>query len=244
MVYVKFFLFITISSFTLFGCSSNRNVIANNSLSTIYASSKKKIQHSDFSSAIKELEIMNKLYPYCAYSQQIQLNLIYAYYKSGNFSSSKKLINDFLRLYPTSRNIDYVLYIRGLSNMESYNNLEKNFFDINKTNCDPAYARAAFYDFKKLISKYPTSQYAIDSSKRLIYLKNQLAQHMLSIVKYYSNHSADISVVNRVEKMLYDFPDTAATREALLYMKRSYQKLHLTDQAKVIEKIIIANSSQ
>lgn len=49
------------------------------------------------------------------YSQQVQLDLIYAYYKSAELPMAISAIDRFMRLNPTHPNIDYVLYMRGLT---------------------------------------------------------------------------------------------------------------------------------
>src|SRR5699024_4612528 len=96
---------------------------------------------------------------------------------------------------------------------------------------DPAYARIAFTHFAQLIEAFPNSIYATDAYKRMVFLKNRLAKYDLSIVKFYDKRQAYVAVVNRAKQMLADFPDTAATREALNYMLDAYNQLGLINEA-------------
>ena len=49
----------------------------------------------------------------------MQLDLIYAYYKNADLPLAQAAIDRFIRLNPTHPNIDYVMYMRGLTNMAS-----------------------------------------------------------------------------------------------------------------------------
>lgn len=50
-------------------------------------------------------------------------------------------------------------------------------------------------------------------------------------------------MVNRVEGMLRDYPDTQATRDGLKLMENAYRQMQMTTQAEKVAKIIAANSS-
>ncbi|MGL5297995.1 MAG: outer membrane protein assembly factor BamD, partial [Plesiomonas shigelloides] len=50
-----------------------------------------------------------------------------------------------------------------------------------------------------------------------------------------------VAVINRVEQMLRDYPDTQAAREALPLMENAYQQLGLTAEAAKVAKLIAAN---
>ncbi|MCR3756063.1 MAG: outer membrane protein assembly factor BamD [Sodalis sp. Psp] len=239
---IKYLVSAATLSLVLAGCSSSKDIIPDNPPSKLYGSAQKKLQTGNYKSAIKDLETLDNLYPFDSYAQQVQLGLMYAYYKSANLKMAQVSIDRFLRLNPTHPNIDYVLYIRGLTNMALNDGaLQQRFLGMDRSDRNPKYFHAAFRDFTKLIRDYPNSRYAIDATKRLVYLKNCLAKYMLSVVEYYSKRGAYVAVINRVEQMLHDFPDTQATRQALPYMERAYRKLQLNDQADKVVKIIAIN---
>ncbi|MBX4180977.1 outer membrane protein assembly factor BamD [Sodalis sp. CWE] len=222
-------------------CTSKRDTVSNNIVSEIYLAVQKKLEVGNYLDAIKDLKTLNHHCLVGPYAQYIQLDLIYAYYKSSNLSLAKSLTDYFLQLYPADPSIDYVLYMRGLINMALSENALQDFFGIDRFDRNPALLQEAFSDFKKLIQTFPNSQYSMDASKRLIYLKNQLAKHFLSVIKYYSRRNEYTTVVIRTKEMLKDFPDTQATRIALTHMERAYRKMHLSKQADIISKIITLN---
>lgn len=170
-------------------------------------------------------------------------DLIYAYYKNADLPLAQAAIDRFIRLNPTHPNIDYVMYMRGLTNMALDDSALQGFFGVDRSDRDPQHARAAFSDFSKLVRGYPNSQYTTDATKRLVFLKDRLAKYEYSVAEYYTERGAWVAVVNRVEGMLRDYPDTQATRDALPLMENAYRQMQMNAQAEKVAKIIAANSS-
>ncbi|MFJ5455453.1 outer membrane protein assembly factor BamD [Pectobacterium jejuense] len=242
MTRMKYLVAAATLSLALAGCSSNsKDAVPDSPPSEIYANAQQKLQDGNFKAAITQLEALDNRYPFGPYSQQVQLDLIYAYYKSAELPLAQASIDRFLRLNPTHPNVDYVLYMRGLTDMALDDSALQGFFGVDRSDRDPQYARTAFRDFSKLIQGYPNSQYATDANKRLVYLKERLAKYELSVAQYYTKRGAYVAVVNRVEQMLRDYPDTQATKNALPLMENAYRELQLAVQADKVAKIITAN---
>ncbi|MFC3394666.1 outer membrane protein assembly factor BamD [Brenneria rubrifaciens] len=244
MTRMKYLVAAATLSLALAGCSSNsKDAVPDSPPSELYANAQQKLQDGNFKAAITQLEALDNRYPFGPYSQQVQLDLIYAYYKSAELPLAQASIDRFLRLNPTHPNVDYVLYMRGLTDMALDDSVLQGFFGVDRSDRDPQYARAAFRDFSRLIQGYPNSLYATDANKRLVYLKERLAKYELSVAQYYTKRSAYVAVVNRVEQMLRDYPDTKATKDALPLMENAYRELQLAAQADKVAKIIAANPS-
>ncbi|WP_409161223.1 outer membrane protein assembly factor BamD [Pectobacterium sp. B2J-2] len=242
MTRMKYLVAAATLSLALAGCSSNsKDAVPDSPPSEIYANAQQKLQDGNFKAAITQLEALDNRYPFGPYSQQVQLDLIYAYYKSAELPLAQASIDRFLRLNPTHPNVDYVLYMRGLTDMALDDSALQGFFGVDRSDRDPQYARTAFRDFSRLIQGYPNSQYATDANKRLVYLKERLAKYELSVAQYYTKRGAYVAVVNRVEQMLRDYPDTQATKTALPLMENAYRELQLAAQADKVAKIITAN---
>ncbi|AIU89411.1 MULTISPECIES: outer membrane protein assembly factor BamD [Pectobacterium] len=242
MTRMKYLVAAATLSLALAGCSSNsKDAVPDSPPSEIYANAQQKLQDGNFKAAITQLEALDNRYPFGPYSQQVQLDLIYAYYKSAELPLAQASIDRFLRLNPTHPNVDYVLYMRGLTDMALDDSALQGFFGVDRSDRDPQYARTAFRDFSKLIQGYPNSQYATDANKRLVYLKERLAKYELSVAQYYTKRGAYVAVVNRVEQMLRDYPDTQATKTALPLMENAYRELQLAAQADKVAKVIAAN---
>lgn len=244
MTHIQSYIIILIINIIVTSCTTTSINTANNSSSYLYKSAQNKLNKNNYKGAIQDLIHLQHLYLFEPYPQQIHLFLIYAYYKINDLKSSNETIQCFLKLYPNHKNLDYVLYMHGLVNMtlDTNNTIPIKYLNINWVDHNPKYANIAFQSFLNLIHNYPNSIYSLDAYKRLIFLKNRIAEYELSIIKFYNTKNAYISVITRTEKMLRYFPDTQATYKALHYMYRAYQNIHLYDQANKIMKIITSNS--
>lgn len=226
----------------LFGCSSSKTSDAENvPESELFTKAQQELQNGNIKSSIKLLEDMDKTYPFGPYSQQVQLELIYGYYKTADYPVCVASIDRFLKLNPTHPNADWVLYMRGLANMAQDDNLIQNWFNVDRTDRDTAFAKVAFKDFSYLILNYPHSPYSYDAEKRLVFLKNRLANYQLKVAQYYMDREAYVAVINRVTNMLSDYADTDATKDALFLMKKAYAQLGLENEAQKTDQLIQAN---
>ena len=241
IIRIKYLVAAATLSLVLTGCSSNSEVNPDSSPTEIYTTGQQKLQDGNYKAAITQFEALDNRYPFGPYAQQVQLDLIYAYYKSAELPMAIAAIDRFMRLNPTHPNIDYVIYMRGLTAMALDDSLLQGFFGIDRSDRDPQHARVAFKDFTQLVRYYPNSLYSNDASKRLIYLKDRLAKFDLSVVEYYNKRGAYVAVVNRVQQMLEDYPDADATRNALAYMEIAYNQLGLDQEANKVASIITAN---
>lgn len=240
-------LLITVLSGTIIGCSSSdKDQNALDSIPEIQLNTKAQdeLQQGNIRSSISYLEQMDKSYPFGPYSQQVQLDLIYAYYKSGDYALAIASIDRFLRLNPTHPNVDWVLYMRGLTNMIQDENMVQGWFNVDRSDREYTFAEAAFKDFNQLLANFPYSAYGLDAQKRLTFIKNRLATYQLRIAQYYTKREAYVAVVNRVRYMLKEFPDTQATLNALPLMENAYNELGITKEAENTQKLIQANSDR
>ncbi|SIO94351.1 outer membrane protein assembly factor BamD [Vibrio spartinae] len=228
----------------LAGCSSSEHVVPDIPPSQLYSEAKVSLQNGNWTNAIEKLEAMDSRYPFGAYSKQVQLDLIYAYYKSDQLAMSLATIDRFMRLNPTHDKIDWVLYMRGLTNIAQDNNFMQDLFNIDRSDRDPEPAKEAFADFKKLLERYPNSPYAKDAHQRLFALKNRLANYDLATADFYLRREAWIAAIKRCQELQKTFPNTEAARKSLQIQLKAYQQLGLTDAVKRTQTLIKLNPTK
>ena len=83
----------------------------------------KPLDNGLYNKAIQILSAIDSRFPFGPISHQVQLDLIYSYYKSGDSAQGLALAERFLRLNPNHANIDYVYYMRALINLSTEQNL-------------------------------------------------------------------------------------------------------------------------
>ncbi|WP_072255170.1 outer membrane protein assembly factor BamD, partial [Escherichia coli] len=200
MTRMKYLVAAATLSLFLAGCSGSKEEVPDNPPNEIYATAQQKLQDGNWRQAITQLEALDNRYPFGPYSQQVQLDLIYAYYKNADLPLAQAAIDRFIRLNPTHPNIDYVMYMRGLTNMALDDSALQGFFGVDRSDRDPQHARAAFSDFSKLVRGYPNSQYTTDATKRLVFLKDRLAKYEYSVAEYYTERGAWVAINAEIEE--------------------------------------------
>lgn len=237
------FLATVMVSFTLAltACSSsnyNSDEVPDISPENLYSVAKTSMATGDFSTARRYLEAIDSRYPFGALTSQVQLDLIYVYYKERESELAMAQINRFIRLSPTHPNIDYVYYMKGLTEIQFRSDMIQDYLGLDRSEKDPSYYQAAFNTFRDLIRSYPNSIYAADARQRMIYIKEELAKREMAIADYYFEREAYVSSIRHCQNILYSFRNTQQLRPALELMARGYERLGLTDPANNTRKVI------
>ncbi|MEH6625114.1 MAG: outer membrane protein assembly factor BamD [Motiliproteus sp.] len=196
---------------------------------------------SEWGVAIDKLEMLESRYPFGRYSEQAQLELIYAYYRSSKAPEAIASADRFIRLHPQHDNIDYAYYLRGLTNYEADKSLTTRFLPTDPSERDPGAARDAFGDFSTLLNRYPTSQYAPDARGRMLSLKNQLSAYEIHVARYYIRRGAYIAAANRGRYVVENYQETPSVPDALAVMVLAYTELELHDQASHAQQVLNSN---
>ncbi|MEH6576699.1 MAG: outer membrane protein assembly factor BamD [Amphritea sp.] len=207
----------------------------------LYQEALKFLEDQNYLLAIEKLQLLEARYPFGRYSEQAQLELIYAYYKNVEPEAAKATADRFIRLHPNHENIDYALYLQGLTAFEQDRSFFEKYLPIDETQRDPGSALDSFNSFSTLVKLFPNSQYAPDAQKRMVYLKNRLATYEVHVARYYIKREAWVAAANRGSYVVENFQETPIVPEALAIMIFSYNQLGLTDLAADAQAVLNTN---
>ncbi|OBT07275.1 hypothetical protein A9264_07485 [Vibrio sp. UCD-FRSSP16_10] len=230
-----------LSVLLLAGCSSSDEIVPDIPPSQLYADAQASLREGSWSTAVEKLEALDSRYPFGPYSEQVQLDLIYSYYKNDELPLALATIERFTRLNPTHEKSDWVLYMRGLTHMAQDRNFLHDIFNIDRSDRDPEPVKLAFSDFKRLLQRYPNSPYAQDAQQRMVALKHRLSEYDYATADFYIRRKAWIAAVNRCQEIQRSYPDTEAARKALRLQVIAYQELNLDDAVARTQKLIEQN---
>ncbi len=238
-------IFITLA-LALTGCSSSGiendiDKVPDKSAQALFVDARTSLDNGLYQKAIQILSAIDSRFPFGPISHQVQLDLIYAYYKVGDSAQGIALTDRFLRLNPNNPNIDYVYYMRALINLSTEDNLFQDLAGIDRSDRDPTASRDAFNDFKRIIIYHPESKYAADSQKRMIGIKSRLAKYELAVANFYLKREAYASAANRGRYIVEYFSPSPELEPALEIMIKSYDKLGLLDLKKNSLQVLAAN---
>jgi outer membrane protein assembly factor BamD len=214
---------------------------ANWTADKLYQEAHASMSEGGYDNAIKLFEKLESRYPYGRYSQQAQLEMAYAYYKQTETESAIAACDRFIRLHPNHPNVDYAYYLKGLVNFNEDLGLLGSISMQDQTERDPKAVRQSFDAFKDLVTKFPESKYAADSTARMKYLVNAMSSHEVHVALYYMRRGAFVAALSRAQGAIKDYPDAPANEEALFVMIKAYDALAMNDLRDDTERIMRKN---
>ena len=99
----------------------------------------------------------------------------------------------------------------------------------------------SFAAFQTVVEQYPNSDYAHDARRRMIYLRNRLADYEIAVAHYYIGRGAYVAAAQRAKVAIEDFDGSPAVREALEILILCYDKMELTELAAQTRTMYRAN---
>lgn len=211
------------------------------SASRIYSTAKTALDEGDYQEAIRYFELLEARYPFGRYAQQAQLEVAYAYYKYDEPESAIAATERFIKLHPRHPHVDYAYYLKGLVNFDRNTSFMERFFPQDPSTRDPGSARQAFFDFRELIRRFPDSRYADDAAKRMLFLRNTLAQHELNVAHYYMRRGAYVAAANRAKQVVEHYDGSTVVPQALTVMADAYQRMGMNDLASDAQRVLSFN---
>ena len=190
----------------------------------LYESAQRAQRSGNWSAATQALQALEENFPFGAYAQQSQLELIYVYYQAGEYGSAIAAADRFIRLHPTHRSIDYAYYMRGVASFYQNSALDY-FLVLDASKKDLGSAAESMEYFSKLIHQFPGSAYTQDAQKRMIFLRNLLARHEIHVANYYFRRGAFVAAANRGKFVVENYQGSPAIPDALAVVAHAYHLL-------------------
>lgn len=215
-------------SLALVACGSTpKDEFANIPPDKLYADAKDDAAEGNYETAVKKLEKVEARASGTLLSQQAQIDLAYAYFRTGEKAQALAKLDRFIRLHPTSPAMDYVYYLQGLINFNEDLGLFGRVANQDLSERDQQASRDAYESFKNVVERFPTSKYAEDSRLRMNHIVNSLAAGEVHVARYYLRRGAYLAAANRAQQAVKDYRQSPAIEEGLYIMAQSYDKLGL-----------------
>ncbi len=213
-------------------------------VSQLYDRAHTQMEKGRWSSADQTFTRLIAQYPYGAYTEQALVEQAYANYKSGKHDDAVSTIDRFIRTYPTHKNIAYLYYLRGLSNMARNTVFLSKAFKLDMSNRDLQSPQQAYNDFSTVATRYPNSRYAADARQRMVFLHNEFARYELNTGLYYLRRGAWVSAAARGTYVLETYPQSEYQNDAVALLAESYTRMGNTTLAADARRVLEKNDPQ
>jgi outer membrane protein assembly factor BamD len=215
----------------LVACAKNKDpylAYRQKSAKVIYTEAQKAFNKGDYVDAVRGYDALNTIYPFSSYSKQARLNLITAYYKDSDVDNALTVTEEYVRLYPRDKQVDYAYYIKGLMTYRQGLNWLQRKFGQSPAERDVEHLNIAYNTFQIIVQNFPQSRYWKTSKHYMSRIEEMIAQHYLIIGQFYYKHKAYVAAVNRANFVLKHFPNTVSASKALALNVKAYRKLKMT----------------
>ncbi len=229
---------------SLSGCGllpEQKDETAGWSANKLYTQAKEAMSEGSWDKAVKYFEKLESRYPYGRYAQQAQLEVAYAYFKSGETASAIAACDRFVKLHPDHPNVDYIYYLKGLVTFNEDLGMMGHVSMQDQTERDPKGMRESFDAFKTLSSRFPDSKYTPDAVQRMKYLVSAMAANEVHVARYYMKRKAYVAAANRAQSAIKNYPDAPAIEEALFIMVKAYDEMGMIDLRDDAERVMRKN---
>ncbi|MGI9248598.1 MAG: outer membrane protein assembly factor BamD [Woeseiaceae bacterium] len=235
-------LLIIILGTTLVACAGNdeqQSEIQN--ITEAYEKAQVYVARGNYRRGVQIFEAIQARFPFSDLSRQIQLELMYAYYKGGQVEQAVDAAETFMRENPIHPRVDYALYIQGLSYFDDDPGLLERWFRKDTTKRPPKEIELAYSSLRRLVERFPASEYAPDAEQRMLYIKNRLAEYENHVADYYLRRGAYVAALNRARAALEQFNGAEGNAKSLRIMAAAYDNLGMTELAADTRKVLVAN---
>lgn len=232
-------LLLALTPLLLGGCSlfgDNKKEKPELSEQEYYDQARKELDLNNTQEAIELLQDLESRYPFGAYGQQGQLELIYAQYRNFDYDSAAIAADRFIRLHPGHSNVDYAYYMKGLANYDRDDMGFTRYLSQSQAERDLTNLRQAYVDFSQFLNRFPASPYAADARQRMIFLRNLLAEREIVVARFYFKRKAYLAAANRGRYLVENYPDSPLVGDGLAVMAEGYRLMEIpTLQADTVE---------
>lgn len=232
------------------GCAGIKNKFKNKDknegvpVGELYDRAHENMERGRWASASEVFGRLIAQYPYGPFTEQALMEQAYAQYKAGKHEDAISTIDRFIRTYPTHKNIAYLYYLRGLSNMARNTVFLARAFNLDTSTRDLDAPQQAYNDFNIVATRYPNSRYAADARQRMVYLRDEFARFELNTGLYYLRRGAWVSAASRATYLLETYPQSTYQYDAVALLAEAYTHLGNTTLATDARRVLEQNDPQ
>ncbi len=195
---------------------------------TLYAAAIKDMDSQRYVTAVANLEKLERQHPYSDYNEKAKLMQVYGNYRIGKFDEAILAADRYIALYPQSKEVPYVLYLKG----NAY------YAQIKDITRDQKISQDAIDTYSLLISNYPKSDYAKDAREKILVGYDQMAGKEMSVGRYYLGNGQYAAAINRFQVVTEKFQTSTHIEEALYRLTEANLALGLVGEAQTAAAVL------
>jgi outer membrane protein assembly factor BamD len=185
----------------------------------------------NYSKAIEAFQSIIDNYPYSEYAVEAELQIADAYFADAKYEEALSYYRDFGELHPQHERVSYTVFRSALCHERR----------VGATNRDQTATRQAVAALDRLITGYPTSEYAKEGEALWRDLQIRLAENVEGIADFYRSRQEYEAAAERYRSLLNEYPGFGLDARVLFKLGGCYESLNRIDEADRIFRTIVAH---
>jgi outer membrane protein assembly factor BamD len=182
----------------------------------------------DPKTAAKKFEEVDRQHPYSEWARKSLIMAAFAYYEAGAYDDCISSARRYVTLHPGSPDTAYAQYLIGSS-----------YFDqIPEISRDQERTEKAVQTLEEVARKYPDSEYAVASKRKIEIARDQLAGKEMDIGRQLLNTHNYTGAINRFKVVVTRYQRTRHVEEALLRLTEAYMALGIVEEAQTSAAVL------
>jgi outer membrane protein assembly factor BamD len=192
------------------GCATRKPPSGEN----YYVQATREYNQHFYQPAIADYQKLIDEYPFSPFAEEAELNIGLAYYKLHDYAEAVGSLNDFLRMHPTSKQLDVASYYLAMAHYDQ----------MGRPDQDQTHTELALKQFQSIEQRFPESDFAALAHEQIEICREMLARHEYLIGDFYFSRANYKASESRMAELMALFPDTPIAPEALYHLARTLEK--------------------
>jgi outer membrane protein assembly factor BamD len=188
-----------------------------------FKAAEENMRKADYEKARKGYQEIQEKSPDKSYDAFLMLRVADTYFGEEKYSEALVEYQAFLNYHPVNKDAAYAQYQIAMCNYRELTTIDR----------DPAPAHAVIREMRKLLQKYPASEYGEEAKKYIASCMDWVSEYELYVARFYYKKGSYKAAIGRCEKLLKDYPGSVAEKDAIYYAGLSYMERGDRDEAKV-----------
>jgi outer membrane protein assembly factor BamD len=185
-------------------------------------------QKREFKDAAKKFEEVERQHPYSEWARKSLIMTAYARYEAKDYDDAINAARRYITLHPGSADAAYAQYLIGSA-----------FYDqIPDITRDQGRSERALQAFDEVIRKYPSSEYAMASKRKIEMARDNVAGKEMMIGRYYLKKKDFTGAINRFKVVVTQYQTTRHVEEALARLTEAYMALGIVSEAQTAAAVL------
>jgi outer membrane protein assembly factor BamD len=194
----------------------------------IYKEANQLLQDGSGAKAAVLYERIDQLYPYSEEAKKAVLMAAVAYKQAGKGPEAVAAARRYLALHPGTKEA-----------AQAQDIISNSYYDrISTPSRDQGETKKAIAEMETLLRRYPNSEYAEETKKRIKLARDTLAAAEMNVGRYWQKKGNYLAAVNRFKTVVTDYQQTAHVEEALMRLTECYMALGIVSEAQTAAAIL------